>query len=282
VSGALVVVATPIGNLGDVSARTRDELERADAIYCEDTRRTRQLLSALGIRGGGRLVSLHEHNEQSRVDEVVGRVGGGERVVLVSDAGTPGVSDPGGRVCAAVAAAGLEVTAIPGPSAALAALVVSGLASERFVFEGFLPRRGAARERVISSLVDEARTIVLFESPQRLGATLEDLSATLGERRAVVARELTKLHEEVVRGTLGELAERYASGDVLGEVVVVIEGSFAPPAEIDDATLSAALASELAAGASVRDAASSVAGVFGVSQRRAYELALDIRRDRQR
>lgn len=272
-TGRLVLVATPIGNLGDVTRRATEALAGADLIYCEDTRTTRRLLSALHVPAGGRLRALHEHNEASLCAEVVERVAGGETVVLATDAGTPTVSDPGGRVVAAVAAAGLEVTTTPGPSAVVAALSVSGLATDRFCFEGFLPRKAGERRQRIEALLDEARTAVLYESPQRLAATLAELAGVLGPRRAVVARELTKVHEEVARGSLDELGERYADAEVRGECVIVIEGASPPPPVADD-ELRRAVAGALGSGLSVRAAAEAVAGSLGVSRRRAYEEAL--------
>ena len=277
-SGELVVVATPIGNLGDVSTRARDALASADVICCEDTRRTRQLLSALSIRAAGRLVAVHEHNEAQRAVEIVGWVTDGKRVCLVSDAGTPAVSDPGSRVVAAVADAGLRVTTIPGPSSAIAALTVSGLGTDRFCVEGFLPRRGPARRAILAALGTDPRTVVIFESPQRVAATLRELADSLGDRRAVVARELTKLHEEILRGTLSQLADRLIDTEVRGEIVVVVEGA-EEMAEATDETILAALADERAAGASVRDAATRVATSLAASHRRVYELALMSRRE---
>jgi 16S rRNA (cytidine1402-2'-O)-methyltransferase len=276
VTGALVVVATPIGNLGDLSARARAVLAEADVICCEDTRRTRALLTASGIPAGRRLVAVHAHNEAAKATWVADRVAAGATVAYATDAGTPLVSDPGTRLVAEVAARGLEVTTVPGPSAALAALVVSGLPTDRFCVEGFLPRRGAARAARLDALRAEARTTVLFEAPTRLADTLRDLHAALGARPAAVCRELTKRHEEVRRGTLDELADGAASGEVRGEVVVVVGG--VAPAEVDDVAVTNALAAELEGGASVRDAASAVAASLGVSRRRAYEVALALGR----
>jgi 16S rRNA (cytidine1402-2'-O)-methyltransferase len=277
VSGLLIVVATPIGNLGDLSSRALEVLRSATVVYCEDTRHSRQIFSAHHISSAGRLRSLHEHNEAALCDEIVARVARGELVALISDAGTPTVSDPGERVVAAVADAGHTVTTAPGPSAVIAALSVSGLATDRFVMEGFLPRRGSDRSRRIDILATEQRTTVIYEAPGRLVATLLELNDRLGHRRAVVARELTKLHEEVARGTLSELAQHFGASEVRGEVVVVIEGAPAP-AEIDDATLIDALEVELRIGATLRDAASSVARTLDAPHRRVYQLALDIRR----
>jgi 16S rRNA (cytidine1402-2'-O)-methyltransferase len=272
-SGELVVVATPIGNLGDLSERAKEVLESADVICCEDTRHTRVLLSAKGIPAGGRLISLHAHNEAAKSEWVIARIDAGARVAYVSDAGTPGVSDPGARLVAAVIASGNRVTTVPGPSAALAALVVSGLPMERFCVEGFLPRKGADRARRVEALRVEERTAVVFESAPRLATTLDELAEALGDRPATVCRELTKRYEEVRRGTLRELAlERRDDGEARGEIVIVIGGSQAPHADDDDVALAVAVA--LRSGATTRDAASEVASSLGVSRRRAYEAAL--------
>jgi 16S rRNA (cytidine1402-2'-O)-methyltransferase len=272
--GALVVVGTPIGNLGDLSPRAAEALATADVLYCEDTRHSRKLLTHAGISGVP-LRSLHEHNEDDRVDEVVAAVAGGRTVALVSDAGMPAVSDPGARVVAAVAAAGLPVTVVPGPSAVLAALVASGLATDRFCFEGFLPRSGRDRAERLAVVAAEPRTTVLFEAPVRTATTLRDLVAVCGADRTVaVARELTKLHEEVWRGTLAEAAD-WAAGGVRGEVVLVLAGAPEVEAgEVGDDVLLAALAGETAAGARTRGAVDRVAADHGVARRRVYELAL--------
>jgi 16S rRNA (cytidine1402-2'-O)-methyltransferase len=268
-----VVVATPIGNLGDLSPRAAEALRSADVIACEDTRRTRKLLTAAGI-AGKRLVAVHEHNEAAQSDALVERVRGGERVALVTDAGTPAVSDPGERVVAAVVAAGLPVEVVPGPSALLAALVVSGLPTERFAFEGFLPRKGAERADRLAAVASEPRTVVLYESPHRVEATLRDLAeACGGERRAAVARELTKLHEDVWRGALGDAADHV--GEPRGEYVIVVEG--APPAPAATAEdVVAALRHRLDAGEDKKTAVAAVAAELDVPKRRVYAAALDL------
>jgi 16S rRNA (cytidine1402-2'-O)-methyltransferase len=270
----LVVVATPIGNLGDLSPRAVEALATAAVVYCEDTRHSRKLLTHAGVSGVP-LRSLHAHNEDDRVDEVVAAVAAGSSVALVTDAGTPVVSDPGSRVAAAVAAAGLTVTVVPGPSAVLAALVVSGLPTDRFCFEGFLPRSGRDRAERLAAVAVERRTTVLFEAPGRTGATLRDLAAACGGGRSVaVARELTKLHEEVWRGSLDGAAE-WAAGGVRGEVVLVVGGAPAlPPSDVGDEVLVAALAERVAAGDRTRGAVDEVAALHGVPRRRVYELAL--------
>lgn len=270
-TAALVLVATPIGNLGDISHRAAEELGCADLICCEDTRRTGQLLNHLGLKV--RMLRTDDHTENRVAPEVISLLEAGKRVVLVSDAGTPGVSDPGQRIVELVIAAGHAVTSVPGPSALLAALVASGLATSRFVFEGFLDRKGTGRHAQLAAIAAQPRTTIIYESPNRTAATLRDLAVECGaERSAVVARELTKLHEEFVRGTLVELAT-WAESGVRGEVVILISG--APPA--DDATdqdIRAAVRAEMAAGSSRRDAVADVAAALAVSRRRTYELAL--------
>jgi 16S rRNA (cytidine1402-2'-O)-methyltransferase len=276
---AVVLVATPIGNLGDVSARAVEALTTADVIAAEDTRRTRPFLTALGIPAGGRLVSFHGPHEAELAAKLVARIiERGERLVCVTDAGMPGISDPGERLVTAALAAGVAVEVVPGPSAALAALVLSGLPTGRFVFEGFLPRKGRQRAERLELLRSEERTIVLFEAPHRLAATLADLAAAFGpERPVAVARELTKKFETVWRGTLGEAAD--GGPEARGEQVIVIGPAPAVPLEEPgDEALEAALSAELAGGASTRDAAAVVANRLGVSRRRAYALATSLRR----
>jgi 16S rRNA (cytidine1402-2'-O)-methyltransferase len=277
VAGALVLVATPIGNLGDLSPRAVDELRTADVIAAEDTRRTRTLLTHAGIPAAGRLRAVHEHNEHSEAPRVVELVRDGARVVYVSDAGTPGVSDPGERLVRACVEAGLAVEVVPGPSAVLAALVVSGFATAPFVFEGFLARKGGARTGRIDSMRTSPATTVLFESPQRIAATLLELRDALGASRpAVVARELTKLHEEILRGTLAELADAVAAKPPRGECVIVIAPVVHEEVVVDDAAIRSALQRALDGGASKRDAAAGVAAELGIAKRRAYELAVAI------
>ena len=274
--GQLVVVATPLGNLGDISRRALEVLESADVVYCEDTRRSRTLVSAFSLSPKGRLVALHEHNEASLCAEVVERVRRGETVAVVTDAGTPGISDPGSRVVAAVADAGLTVTTAPGPSAVVAALSISALPTERFVMEGFFPRRAGERESRLDEWGRERRTIVFYEAPQRLVATLDELAGRFPKRRVTVVRELTKLHEEVVRGTAATVAAQFTGREVLGEIVVVLEGA---PAEVvvDEATVTALLFERLSEGESVRDAVAAAVDLLGAAHRPTYELALRLR-----
>jgi 16S rRNA (cytidine1402-2'-O)-methyltransferase len=277
-AGQLVLVATPLGNLGDLSRRALELFRDADVIYCEDTRHSRVLFSANDIATGRRLQSLHEHNEAAQSEQIVARVRAGELVVLVSDAGTPGISDPGGRAVAAVLAAGLTVTTAPGPSAVIAALSISGLASERFIMEGFLPRKLGERQRRYEEWANEERTVVFYESPQRLTSVLQELATLFPERRVVVARELTKLHEELVRGSLEEVAAIFATRDVVGEIVVVLEGETLE-APVDDDVVLAALHEQWNDGATTRDAVDYVAETLGVPRRDVYQLALDARKE---
>jgi 16S rRNA (cytidine1402-2'-O)-methyltransferase len=279
VSGRLVVVGTPIGNLGDLSRRAIDTLAVADVVACEDTRVTRKLLSHAGI-AGKRLIAVHEHNEASMAGRLVEMVQGGSTVVLVSDAGLPGISDPGERVVRAAAEAGVSVEVVPGPSAALAALVVSGLPADRFCFEGFLPRKGGERGARLASMAAEARTMVLFESPHRVRATVADLASTCGPDRPVaVARELTKLHEEVWRGTLGDAVAWLHQNEPRGEYVLVVGGKPAAGdgASATEADVEAALAERLAAGEDRKSAVAGVASTLGVPKREVYDTALRLR-----
>jgi 16S rRNA (cytidine1402-2'-O)-methyltransferase len=274
--GELMVVATPLGNLGDLSRRALELFAAADAIYCEDTRHSRTLFSAHDIPSGGRLHALHEHNEASQCADICERIARGELVVLISDAGTPGISDPGTRVVAAVAEAGLRVSTAPGPSAVIAALSISGLPTERFCMEGFVPRKTGERAALYERWSREERTIVFYESPQRITTTLRELAAVFPQRRVAVARELTKIHEEVIRGTVSEVAETVASRDVMGEIVVVLDGATVTH-EVDEDAVRRALLDQLAHGASVRDAVTEVVAALGVNHRDTYQLALVLR-----
>jgi 16S rRNA (cytidine1402-2'-O)-methyltransferase len=272
VAGTLWLVGTPIGNLGDLTDRARDTLARADVIACEDQRRTRALLSHLGIRAP-RLVTFNEGNEARRVPELMEHLRAGRAVAVVTSAGMPALSDPGYRLVAACVEHGIPVDVVPGPSAAVTALVLSGLPTDRFAFEGFLPRRSGARRARLRELAGEPRTLVLFESPRRLAGLLEDASAELGDRRAAVARELTKVHQEVLRGSLSELAERVAGVEVRGEIAVVIEGLTGQrPANLDE--LAGQVESLTRDGVPRREAAERVARDAGVSRRALYEASL--------
>ncbi len=271
--GALVLVATPIGNMADISPRAVDALRDADAICCEDSRRTGKLLERAGIARRAPLLVVNDHTEVNRIGEVLARLARGERIAVVTDAGMPGISDPGERLVRAASAQGFTVEVVPGPSAAVAALVVSGLPAGRFVFEGFLPRKGSGRSQRLEALATEPRTIVMYEAPHRLARTLVDLAEAFGEdRRVAIARELTKLHEEVVRGTLADALTWASENEPRGEFVLVVDG--APTAEeaTDDEVLDAVRAA-LARGLSARDAAAEVARSLGVPKRRAYSWA---------
>ena len=258
-AGRLVVCPTPIGNLEDVTLRVLAALRDADVIACEDTRRTRVLLDRYGVRG--RLVSYHEHNERKRASELVGRMRAGDVVALVSDAGMPLVSDPGFVLVQACVAAGVAVEVLPGPSAVLAALVASALPAERWRFVGFLPRRSAD----LAALVEGPETVVAFESPRRVAASLRALAAADPDRPVAVCRELTKVHEEVVRGTAAELAERFASSPPRGEVVVVVGPAAASAGDQEEPAAAVDAVRRLVeAGARPREAARVVGELTGV------------------
>ncbi|HTR70522.1 MAG TPA: 16S rRNA (cytidine(1402)-2'-O)-methyltransferase [Mycobacteriales bacterium] len=271
----LVLAATPIGDYEDASPRLCRLLETADVIAAEDTRRVRRLASGLGLTLSGRLVAVYDAAERSRSAELLDAVAAGRTVVVVSDAGMPLVSDPGYVLVAGAVERGLPVTVVPGPSAVTAALAVSGLAVERFCFDGFLPRKSGERKARLAELAGDSRAVVFFESPRRLATSLADAVAAFGAgRRAAVCRELTKTHEEVRRATLAELAAWAASRDVLGEVTVVVEGGTPTLAEVDDAALRDEVESQITAGMTRRDAVDAVAAKHGLARRRVYSVAL--------
>jgi 16S rRNA (cytidine1402-2'-O)-methyltransferase len=278
VAGALVLAATPIGDSRDAPPRLVEELSGADVVAAEDTRRLQRLCQRLGVTLRGQVLSYHEHNEASRTPDLVERVAAGDRVVLVTDAGMPSVSDPGYRLVAAVAERGLRVTCVPGPSAVLAALAVSALPVDRFCFEGFLPRRPGERARAVAALSTEPRTMVFFEAPHRLGAMLRALADGLGEDRpAAVCRELTKTYEEVRRGTLGELAEWAAEG-VRGEITVVVAGAPAEePGDVDLDVLVVRVEERVRAGERLKEASAAEAEAAGVSRKVLYDAVLAAR-----
>ncbi|MFC5500829.1 16S rRNA (cytidine(1402)-2'-O)-methyltransferase [Lysinimonas soli] len=268
----IILAATPIGNLGDASRRLIEALGTVEVIASEDTRTTIQLLNALGVENRPRLIPLHEHNESAKAAEIV-ELARTTDVLVLSDAGMPTVSDPGYALVVAAAAAGVTVTALPGPSAVLMALAVSGLPTDRFVFEGFLPRKG--RLAALRALAAEPRTLVFFESPHRIGDALADLATAFGpERRAAVCRELTKLHEEVARGTLAELAERFADG-ARGEIVIVVEGAPPASASLEDGV--ARVLALVAEGSRLKEASAEVAELTGLGRRELYEAALRLK-----
>jgi 16S rRNA (cytidine1402-2'-O)-methyltransferase len=274
--GTLQLVATPIGNLEDVTLRALRVLGEAELVLAEDTRRTRKLLDRHGVKA--RPVSLHAHNEAARIERTLAVLERGGDVALVSDAGTPLVSDPGERLVAAVVAAGFPVSPVPGPSALLAALAVSGLPAAPFLFVGFPPRKKGARDALLQRLCQVPETLVFFESPQRLAATLRQMAQALGPRRACVARELTKLHEEVARATLPELAKRFAGG-ARGEVTIIVAGAEGQPATAgsdDFEALDAEIRTRLAAGASSREIAAELARP-GLPRREVYARVVALR-----
>lgn len=274
VPGTLYVCGTPIGNLGDVTPRLLDTLRGVDLIAAEDTRQTSKLLARHGLET--RLVSYHAHNLAGRTPELLAMLQAGSAIALVSDAGMPGISDPGWELIVEAIRAGVPIVPIPGPTAFVAGLVVSGLPTDRFVFEGFLPREGKARRRILKAIAHEPRTLVFYEAPHRLADTLTDMSAIFGpERPAAVARELTKQHEEVKRGPLEELAHWAGGHEVRGEIVLVVGGSTTPeaPPEGDWETTLSGLLSE---GLGTQDAAKQVAKTHGIPRRQAYQRALEL------
>ena len=277
-AGVVVLAATPIGDVRDASPRLVAELTNADVIAAEDTRRLRRLLERLEVESGARIMSYFEGNETRRTEELVRLLAEGARVVVVSDSGMPSVSDPGYRLVTAAVAHGFRVTAVPGPSAVLTALAISGLPVDRFCFEGFLPRKAAERARRLGQLATERRTMIFFEAPHRTAATLSAMAVAFGpDRSAAVCRELTKTYEEVLRGSLQELAE-WAASDVRGEVTLVVGGATQPAADLQTAAEEAL--SLAAGGMKLRAAVAEVAGQQGLSKNALYELALKTQHSR--
>ncbi|MDR7416512.1 MAG: 16S rRNA (cytidine(1402)-2'-O)-methyltransferase [Armatimonadota bacterium] len=272
-TGTLYVVATPIGNLEDITLRALRILREVDLIAAEDTRQTTKLLQHYGIRKF--LLSYHEHNERRRTEELLAQLRAGRSVALVSDAGTPGISDPGYQLIRACVEEGIPVVPVPGPSAVLAALAASGLATDRFLFAGFVPRKSSERHRFFEELKEERGTLILFESPERILESLRDLQAVMGDRRVAVCRELTKVHEEVFRGRISDAIAHLGAHPPRGEITLVVEG--ASPRSPEDEKTDEDLRRLLAQGESVRDAAEVVARAYGISRREAYRRALRIR-----
>ncbi|MFT3659859.1 MAG: 16S rRNA (cytidine(1402)-2'-O)-methyltransferase [Gordonia sp. (in: high G+C Gram-positive bacteria)] len=278
VSGALVLAGTPMGQPGDASPRLREALASADIVAAEDTRRARSLAAALEVTIGGRLLSYYDHVEAQRAPQLVEAIDDGATVLLITDAGMPSVSDPGFRLVAACAEAGLRVTCLPGPSAVTTALALSALPSERFCFDGFAPRKPGARRDWLASLRSEPRTVVFFESPHRLAVTLADAAEVLGaDRRAAVCRELTKTYEEVRRGGLAELADWAADG-VKGEITVVVAGASAVDTEADLESVVAQASALAESGVRLKDACEQAAAGTPFSRREIYEAVLQFRR----
>ncbi len=275
--GRIVLAATPIGNVGDASSRLIELLATADIVAAEDTRRLHRLVTALGVEVSGRVISYHEHNEVAKTGELLDHVRAGKTILMVSDAGMPAVSDPGFRLVEGAVAAGLTVTAVPGPSAVLTALALSGLPTDRFCFEGFLPRKSGERNSRLVDLADERRTMVFFEAPHRLEVMLRALHERFGsERRAAVCRELTKTYEEVIRGTLRELLEWAEKNEVRGEIAVVVGG--APEQEPGKPEDHVAAVNELISqGIRLKEAVAAVADDARVSKRELYSAVLAAR-----
>jgi 16S rRNA (cytidine1402-2'-O)-methyltransferase len=273
-TGRVILAGAPLGNPGDASARLREVLATADVVAAEDTRRLSRLARDLDVPVPGRIVSYFEGNEERRTPELLDALRAGSTVVVVTDGGMPSVSDPGYRLVRAAVDAGFPVTAAPGPSAVTTALALSGLPSDRFVFEGFLPRTGSARRARLKELAAESRTCVFFEAPHRIASTLADMVTVFGaDRAAAVCRELTKTYEEIRRGPVGELATWAAEGEPRGEITVVVAGAAPGPAEPPpDEELRAAVARREAAGDSRRDAIQAVADAYGLKKRDVYAL----------
>ncbi|MEV4900739.1 16S rRNA (cytidine(1402)-2'-O)-methyltransferase [Citricoccus sp. NPDC055426] len=272
--GQIVLAATPIGNLSDASQRLKDLLASADIVAAEDTRRAHHLAQGLGVKITGTVVSHHEHNERESIAELLAAARGGAVVAVMTDAGMPLVSDPGYRLVSTAAAEGVDVTCAPGPSAVTTALALSGLPTDRFAFEGFLPRKEGERARLLGELARDARTLVFFESPRRLGASLASLREAFGaDRPACVARELTKLHEEIARGSLAELVEWAASKEMRGEIVIVTGGATAER-DTDTAGQVADVEVLVASGTRLKEAVNTVAAARGVPKRELYEAVL--------
>ena len=268
--GTLLVAGTPLGNRGDATDRLRAALATADIVAAEDTRRAKRLAADLGVRITGRLVSYYDQVEAQRAPELVEALRGGASVLVVTDAGMPSVSDPGYRIVEAAVDAGVPITCLPGPSAVTVALALSGLPSDRFCFEGFLPRKPGERDRALAELANERRTMVLFEAPHRIGATIAAAAEAFGsDRRAAVCRELTKTYEEVRRGTLAELAD-WASGEVRGEITVVIAGA-TPTDALEDDELVRLVQREVDAGSSKKDAIALVSSATGTPKRAFFD-----------
>jgi 16S rRNA (cytidine1402-2'-O)-methyltransferase len=272
--GRLTLCGTPIGNLSDLSERALQTLRGADVIACEDTRRTRKLLTHFGV-SAKELVVYNDVNERRQGERLITRIGGGTDVVLVSDAGMPGLSDPGFRLVRACVERGFRVEVVPGPSAVVTALAVSGLPPGRFVFEGFLPRKKSDRRRRMAGLASEERTVVLFESPHRLEASIADLLEILGDRYVAIARELTKLHEEVRRGPLSKILEGLKAEPARGEVVIVMEGARPFSGDVPAAELAASARRLMASGVERKTALASVAKSAGVSKKRVFDALIE-------
>jgi len=270
----LYIVATPIGNLSEITLRALEVLRSADLILCEDCRHSLKLLNHYGIKKP--LQAHHKFNEKAKIERIIGELGEGKNIALISDAGMPGISDPGADLVRLAIEAGIETVIIPGPNAALSALVLSGLESSRFTFEGFLPREGGKRRLALTALAAEQRTLIFYEAPHRLLATLRDMAAAFGEQRpAAAGRELTKLHEEMVRGSLGDLLAHFNETAPRGEFTLVVAGALPPVPKIPpEGELTAELAALITAGQGRKEAAKTLAQKYGLSVKQMYRLGL--------
>ena len=275
----LILVATPLGNMGDISPRAIEALTNAGLVCCEDTRRTGLLLHNLGI--AATLMRVDDHTEHASIPRVLDALNEGRDVCLVTDAGTPGISDPGSRLVRAAIDASHNVSAIPGPAALVMALIISGLPTDRFIFDGFIARSGQERAAHINELALQRRTVILYEAPHRLHRTLVDLSVACGpERQVALCRELTKIHEEVWRGSLGEAVDHYGTNEPQGEFVLVLHGApDAPPPTADD--IDRLLLAELASGASTKDASTAVSHILGIPKKNVYNRAVELTHSRK-
>jgi 16S rRNA (cytidine1402-2'-O)-methyltransferase len=275
--GILYVVSTPIGNLEDITLRALRILKEVDLIAAEDTRRTRQLLTHYGIRKP--LISYHEHNQRSREDQLIEKLREGEKIALVTDAGTPGISDPGDALIRRIANERIPLVPIPGPSAAIAALSISGLPTESFLFYGFLPAKASARKRFLEGLKKRPETIIFYESPRRIAALLQEVLEILGNRQIVVAREITKVFEETFRGTIAQVLEKLGDGEVRGEITVILSGN-TQEEEIDSLSIREALQDYvLNTGASMKEAIEKVAEDLGAGKREVYQESLKLKKE---
>ena len=278
-SGVLYIVATPIGNLEDITLRALRVLKEVDLIAAEDTRHTRHLLDHYGMKTA--LTSYHEHNERAKAQNLVERLLHGDSIALVSDAGTPAISDPGYRLVVAALLAGIQVTPIPGAAALAAVISASGLPSDRFVFEGFLPAKSQGKKKKLQKLQSEVRTLIFYEAPHRLKESLQDFLEVLGDREIVVAREVTKMHEEFLRGTISAVSEQIANRELKGEITIVVQGS-PSVAEVSDEEIEAEIRRLAGAGMGIKAISELLGERYDLAKRGVYRLALDLIQTKQK